>query len=485
MAANVSQSEVVCTCPVCCDIFQDPVVLLCGHSFCKLCLQEWWRQSKVHTCPLCMEIFPMARPARNLALKDLSDNLRQEVSARAASGAQDLCDLHKEKLKLFCRDDQQLICLVCRDAQKHKKHNFSPINEAAEEHRTNLRIQRMHLKSKLGSLKVHKLNCNKMASHIKLQARQTEATIKEKFQKLYQFLRTQEAARIDALRKEVALKSDTLNIKIVNVKEEISSLADRIETINRELKAEDLSFMLNVKSTMERSKCNLQEPEIPSGALIDEGQHVGNLLFKVWCQMKNMIKYTPVTLDPNTSGTQLILSENLTHLSESKKAQQLPNNPERDHCSAVLGFEGFSSGKHSWDVEVKGFWAVGVAAKAGDATPSLICGIYNYGPGGPLFELLTHNSMDSKDVLPKKIKVHLDYDQGTLSFFDLDKKTWIHIIKHTFKGTVFPYFRSTVKILTAEVSLMIKTTQLMQNSLREIARAGEPKRLPPVSHSSQ
>uniref|UniRef100_A0A3B4W9C4 RING-type domain-containing protein n=1 Tax=Seriola lalandi dorsalis TaxID=1841481 RepID=A0A3B4W9C4_SERLL len=23
------------TCPVCCDIFKDPVVLLCGHSFCK------------------------------------------------------------------------------------------------------------------------------------------------------------------------------------------------------------------------------------------------------------------------------------------------------------------------------------------------------------------------------------------------------------------------------------------------------------------
>ncbi|XP_035000082.1 zinc-binding protein A33 isoform X2 [Hippoglossus stenolepis] len=451
MAANVSQSEEACTCPVCCDIFQDPVVLLCGHSFCEPCLQEWWRQSVVQRCPVCMEILTMARPTRNLALRDLSDIVRQEASQRATSGAPDLCELHNEKLKLFCRDDQQLICLVCRDAQKHEKHNFAPINEAAEEHRINIRTQLMHLNSKLGSLKAHQFNCNKMASHIK--ARQTETTIKEEFQKLYEFLRTKEAARIDALRKEAALKSDTLNNRIVNVNEEIALLTDRIETINQELTAEDLAFMLNVKSTLERSQCNVQEPETPPGGLIDEVQHVRNLLFNVWDQMKKIIKYTPVTLDPNTSGTQLILSENLTHSSESKTTQQLPDNPERKGPCIVLGFEGFSGGRQCWNVEVNGFWAVGVAAKTKHATLAPIFGIYTYGPEGPLFELITDKRIYSfsTDVLPKNIKVQLDFDQGTLSFFDLDRKTLIYVIKNSFKGTVFPYFRGAVKILPGKV----------------------------------
>uniref|UniRef100_A0A3B4UHB5 RING-type domain-containing protein n=1 Tax=Seriola dumerili TaxID=41447 RepID=A0A3B4UHB5_SERDU len=61
MAANISQSEADFTCPVCCDIFKDPVLLLCGHSFCKHCLQEWWRQSRLQACPVCKEIFPMAQ----------------------------------------------------------------------------------------------------------------------------------------------------------------------------------------------------------------------------------------------------------------------------------------------------------------------------------------------------------------------------------------------------------------------------------------
>lgn len=134
MASNVSQSELDCTCPVCCDIFKDPVALLCGHSFCKYCLEEWWRQSSLQACPVCKEIFPMSRAPRNLALRNLSDNLRRERS-QAALASKELCSLHKEKLRLFCQNDQQLICVVCRDAKQHKKHNCVPINEAAEEHR--------------------------------------------------------------------------------------------------------------------------------------------------------------------------------------------------------------------------------------------------------------------------------------------------------------------------------------------------------------
>lgn len=463
MASNVSQSEEVCTCPVCCDIFKDPVVLLCGHSFCRLCLQAWWRQSGQQTCPVCKELFPMRHqpPARNLALRDLSDTLRQDRSQRATSGATSgatqLCGVHSEKLKLFCEDDQQLVCVICRDAQKHKKHNCVPIDEAAEEHRTKLRVELMHLKSKLGSFQTQKLNGNKMASHLKLQAQQTEKTVREEFQKLYQFLRAEEAARVDAVRKEAALKSEAMNIWTVNLNAEISTLADKIKTLHRELKSEDFTFMLNFKSTSERSQCNLSEPLTPSQALIDEGKHVGNLLFTVWKKMKHKIKFTPVILDPNSSGAQLILSENLTRVSESEKAQQLPKNPERKGGFVVLGHGGFSSGKHSWDVEVSDVWATGVAATTKHVSPALIWGIYLYGIGGELCELLTDKAIRStRDLLLTKIRVQLDYDQGTLTFFDLDRKRLIHVIKHTFTEPVFPYFHGTVKIVPAEVSVGIR-----------------------------
>ncbi|XP_074472566.1 E3 ubiquitin-protein ligase TRIM35-like [Sebastes fasciatus] len=285
------------------------------------------------------------------------------------------------------------------------------------------------------------------------QAQQTENTIKEEFQKLYQFLGAEEAARIDAVRKEATIKSEAMNIRIVNLTVEISSLKDKIKTLEREMKAEDVSFMLNVKSTKRRSQCNLPDPETPSGALIDEAKHLGNLLFLVWMKMKNLIQYTPVTLDPNTGGRALIISEHMTRSTESAKSQPLPDNPERLYSTDVLGSEGFSSGKHSWDVKVGGKWTVGVAVKG--KIHINMWGIYMHLCADILRELTPENDLKvvSRNSFPQKVRVQLDYDQGILSFFDLVRKTPVHTIKHTFTETVFPYFGENVKILPAEMSV--------------------------------
>uniref|UniRef100_A0A3Q3IS07 RING-type domain-containing protein n=1 Tax=Monopterus albus TaxID=43700 RepID=A0A3Q3IS07_MONAL len=39
-------------CPVCQDVFKDPVVLSCSHSFCKDCLQSWWTEKGHRECPV-------------------------------------------------------------------------------------------------------------------------------------------------------------------------------------------------------------------------------------------------------------------------------------------------------------------------------------------------------------------------------------------------------------------------------------------------
>lgn len=77
-----------------------------------------------------------------------------------------------------------------------------------------------------------------------LQAQRTEKTITEEFEKLFHFLRAEKAARIDAVKKEAARKSEAMNIMIVNLTAEISSLTHKIKTIQKDMKAEDISFML-------------------------------------------------------------------------------------------------------------------------------------------------------------------------------------------------------------------------------------------------
>ncbi|XP_008396338.1 tripartite motif-containing protein 35-like [Poecilia reticulata] len=342
MASNIPQSEAECTCPVCCDIFTDPVLLLCGHSFCQHCLQEWWRQSSLRTCPVCKEMFHMTHPPRNLALRNLSDSLRQERSKRA--GSKEICLLHGEKLKLFCQDDQQSICVICRDSKTHTKHKCVPINEAAKEYRIKIQINVSSLKTKQGVFEKQKTNWENMATLIKLQAQQTEKTIRGEFQKLYHFLRKEEAGRIDACRREAKLKSDAMNVRIINLTAEISELKEKIKTMEDQIRAEDLSFILCAKSTLERSLCKLQEPKTPEGCLIDVGQHVGNLQFSILQKMAGIVTYTPVFLDPNTCDSSLTVSENLTSSTKSDKNHPSYSNPERMSGRNLLGYQGFNSG---------------------------------------------------------------------------------------------------------------------------------------------
>ncbi|XP_056437235.1 E3 ubiquitin-protein ligase TRIM17-like isoform X2 [Gadus chalcogrammus] len=249
MATSSSRPEEDCLCPVCCDFYSDPIILLCGHSFCKNCIQEWWTQKGSKTCPVCKEMFSLDRPPRNLALKNLTESLKEEASRQTA---EDLCETHGESLKLFCVDHQKPICVICRDAKDHKKHQCVPINEAAEDNKKELRIALMHLRTKLSKFEKEKLACNKMCTHIQKQAKQTEENIKGEFQKLYQFMRAEEAARIDALRKEAAKKSQAMQIRLINLIAETSSLSKTMKAAETDLEAADLSFMNNYDAIKKR-----------------------------------------------------------------------------------------------------------------------------------------------------------------------------------------------------------------------------------------
>ncbi|NXX47430.1 TRI27 protein, partial [Tricholaema leucomelas] len=149
------QEEAICA--ICLDYFVEPVSIGCGHNFCRVCISQLWggeaqepRRLQTFTCPQCRKSFFRRSFRPNLQLANMVQVIRQlhphphrlgaalPGAASAAGGGGGgggwkvlgLCEKHQEPLKLFCEVDEEAICLVCREARRHRPHSVLPLEEA-------------------------------------------------------------------------------------------------------------------------------------------------------------------------------------------------------------------------------------------------------------------------------------------------------------------------------------------------------------------
>ncbi|XP_077187331.1 E3 ubiquitin-protein ligase TRIM7-like [Paroedura picta] len=161
-----------------------------------------------------------------------------------------------------------------------------------------------------------------------------------------------------------------------------------------------------------------------------------------------------VTLNPETAHPRIDLSADLKTASWGQEEKSLPNNTERfDQRVWVLGRDGFLSGKHCWEVEVKGNgeWAVGVAKESlkrkGLPDFSTTAGIWGIGEYWGLGNYLAFTSPQhtrlSFDKKPRRIRVSLDYAANQVEFFNAETKNSIYTFSSPpFGGEkIYPWFR--------------------------------------------
>ncbi|XP_058624513.1 E3 ubiquitin-protein ligase TRIM35-like isoform X2 [Onychostoma macrolepis] len=444
-----SLSEDDFSCPVCQEIYNNPVVLSCSHSFCKECLQQSWRTKKTQECPVCRRRSSKPEPPFNLALRNLCESFLKERNERRSSGSEEICSLHREKLKLFCLEDKQPVCVVCMNSQKHDNHKFRPIDEVVSSYKEELNTALKSLQEKLKHNEEMKGEFEKTAEHIKSQAERTERQIKQQFEKLHQFLRDEEEATITALREEEEQKKQMMKEKLEEMNRHISALSHTIKDMEEMMKASDVCFLKSDPECSSRVQISSQpDPQTPSGALIHVPRYLGNLPFRVWKKMQDIVQNTPVILDPNTAHRSLLLSDDLTSVRTSGY-QPVPDNPERFDCyPCVLGSEGFNSGTHCWDVEVtqSEYWSLGVTTasnqrKGDDFYKTGVWCVWYGGSPGSAFHV--ERKLD-------RVRVNLDYDGGTVSFSDPVTNTHLHTFTTSFTHTLFPFFccYSSLRILS-------------------------------------
>ncbi|XP_072891025.1 E3 ubiquitin-protein ligase TRIM39-like [Hemitrygon akajei] len=200
---------------------------------------------------------------------------------------------------------------------------------------------------------------------------------------------------------------------------------------------------------------DVQELSVTDEALpVEKFDHL-YLLNTVLRETFDAINRVSVTLDVETAYPYLEVSEDRKSVRWTPTRRNLPDTRKRfTHWECVLGSEGFTSGRHYWEVEVTGIrvWSLGVAAESvkrkGWHSLSPETGLWIIGRVGDVlhrdYDVFGPPSPESRlpaGPIPGKVGVYLSYESGTVSFYNVETKSHLHTFTgNKFTGKLYPLF---------------------------------------------
>uniref|UniRef100_A0A6J0V5A6 Zinc finger protein RFP-like isoform X2 n=1 Tax=Pogona vitticeps TaxID=103695 RepID=A0A6J0V5A6_9SAUR len=363
-------------CSICLEYFKDPVSLECGHNFCLGCITQCCEQARRRSsCPHCRRRACKRdfRPNRALAnLVEIAKRFKAEAAEADAGGRGGLCQRHQEPLKLFCENDRVLLCVVCDRSKNHRAHAVLPVEEAARDYKDQIQNQSLSLKQEREKLQELKWAAERTTKE--------ELNIKEV------------SSRSTKGQHHLPLETSR------DLKEKINTFAKNTICLSETLKKLKDSFL-----------AELQEKEVVSSVIEN------------------------VTLDLDTAGPYLIISDNGKSVCLGDRRQTRAKSRDRFNVyPCVLGCEGFTSGRHCWEVQVVegGCWALGVARESVKRKK------FRFHPGEGVWALEHAGAGHYRALtapptpLPlskacQRVRVCLDYEEGQVAFFNAENNEWI------------------------------------------------------------
>uniref|UniRef100_A0A667Z2T7 Si:ch73-54f23.4 n=1 Tax=Myripristis murdjan TaxID=586833 RepID=A0A667Z2T7_9TELE len=194
-----------------------------------------------------------------------------------------------------------------------------------------------------------------------------EREIRAEFQNLHRFLDEEECMDLERLKKERQKQVKLLKEREKKIAEQGRDLERAISVLNSKLTEDDSPKLLKeIQDLIKRSQVSFVLPaEVDTE--VRSGKFVGPIQYRIWKHMKSCLypNITSVTFDPDTAHPNLTLSPSCTSVwfEEDKEVGACQPNPRRFHYYyCVMGHQGFTTGRHYWEVEVgrKTAWRLGV-----------------------------------------------------------------------------------------------------------------------------
>ncbi|KAJ7310384.1 hypothetical protein JRQ81_007297 [Phrynocephalus forsythii] len=438
------------TCSLCVELFKEPVTLSCGHNYCNICIVRYWRGALSNvSCPLCKQTFTNITLRPNRQLGNIAWLIKQVQQQGGIPGSsQYRCEVHREPAKLFCKDDYVPVCSRCEMSGVHSSHLVASVEDAAEQFKYEigvlvgvLKLLRDKVRDTFSDVREERHNLVKLLDKM---AHTTSVDYKELYDAM-RMVQMEQMMLAKEIEQEIEDESSSLFKKHSNMKKYIHEL-------ERKCEQPPCEFLQGIKETM--SKCkeeSLTTSECPPPALKEKMWDMARWNLFIQNTLKKCRDTLPlrmktekanITLDPFTAHARLLLSADGKMVTYNDPCHFLVNSPLGfDTSPCVLGREGFSSGRHCWQVELiseGGGWALGVAKESaprrGEITVGSDQGIWAFRPeDSPLFQGKT-------GVFG--IRVYLDYEGGSLEFFHAPSRELITTMSYiTFLGEkIFPFF---------------------------------------------
>ncbi|XP_048059570.1 E3 ubiquitin-protein ligase TRIM39-like isoform X2 [Megalobrama amblycephala] len=367
-----------------------------------------------------------------------------------------ICQKHERPLELFCRDDQTCVCPMCA-VKDHKNHNTVPIEEEIEEKKTQLMKTQKDVQQMIQD-RIKKIQDVKHSAEVRKRNTEEEKAARvELFTDLIRSIERCQTEMLEMMEEQQKAAEKQEEELIEELEQEITELKMRNTELEQLSHTEDHLHLLQIYSSLcsSRNTRNWSEISVKTDESLETLRRALTQLQDTLQEkltltdLKRMQQYeVDVTLDPDTANPYLILSDDGKQVRCGDIRQKLPDKPERfDKYADVLGKEGFSSGRFYFEVQVKGKtkWELGVVRESIDRKGKITAR-----PSNGFWTVQLRNENEYKAcagpsvslcLKPQRVGVFVDYEEGLVSFYDVESSSHIYSFTgQSFTDKLYPFF---------------------------------------------